>query len=245
MLVPDTAPRFPARSNRRATLHSHRDRGVPDEARPILAEGLVAHVGITEGEQPFVLPMTYHFDPAVPDRIYLHGGQHARLLRHLASGAPVCLAVTLVDGLVFSRTALYHSVNYRSVVCFARLAQAQPVAPARRALLEQMIARYFPGRTVGRDYAAISDAHLEATAFVALEIEEISAKARRGGPTGPLDADPHAPGTAGVVPRSDGGVLSFPRRRRSPLWRRLASWVRGAGAAWLRYATAPGTWPER
>jgi hypothetical protein len=62
-----------------------------------------------------------------------------------------------------------------------------------------MIGRYFPGRTAGRDYAPAPREHLDATAFVMLEIEEWSAKARRGGPKGPKDADPIAPGTAGVV----------------------------------------------
>ena len=65
-----------------------------------------------------------------------------------------------------------------------------------------MIARYFPGRTAGRDYEPAPEAHMEATAFVALEIEEWSAKVRRGGPKGPRDSDPLSPGTAGVVPLS-------------------------------------------
>ncbi|HUF36337.1 MAG TPA: pyridoxamine 5'-phosphate oxidase family protein, partial [Gemmatimonadales bacterium] len=125
----------------------------------------------------------------------------SRLMDHLASGAAVCVTVTLVDGLVYSRTALYHSVNYRSVVCFARSAP-EPDPETRRRVLEAMIARYFPGRTPGRDYEAAPAAHLEATAFIALEIEEWSAKARRGEPRGPRDADPIAWGTAGVVPLS-------------------------------------------
>jgi nitroimidazol reductase NimA-like FMN-containing flavoprotein (pyridoxamine 5'-phosphate oxidase superfamily) len=108
------------------------------------------------------------------------------------------VTVTLVDGLVYSRTALYHSVNYRSVVCFVRAAP-QPDLAARERVLEAMIARYFPGRTAGRDYEAATRPHLEATAFVALDIEEWSAKARRGGPKGPRDADPIAWGTAGMV----------------------------------------------
>jgi hypothetical protein len=62
-----------------------------------------------------------------------------------------------------------------------------------------MIERFHPGRTAGVDYAAITDAHLRGTAFVALDVEAASAKARRGGPNGPHDADPDAPGSAGVV----------------------------------------------
>jgi uncharacterized protein len=182
----------------RARLRRHAERAVPEEAPAILAAGLVAHVGVVERGQPYVIPMAYYYDPTTPRTLYLHGAHASRLLHHLTSGAPAAIAVTLVDGLVFSRTALYHSVNYRSVVCFARAALPLDGDVAAR-VLEAMIARYFPGRTVGRDYAAPTPEHLDATGVVALEIEEWSAKARRGGPLGPLDHDPDAPGSAGVL----------------------------------------------
>jgi uncharacterized protein len=158
-------------------------------------------VGFAVEGQPYVIPMTYQFDPAEPCRLYLHGGHHSRLMEHLASGAPVCVTVTMVDGLVYSRTALFHSVNYRSVVCFCRAAPVPDRGTAGR-ILEGMIARYFPGREPGRDYEATPESHLDATAFVALEIEELSAKVRRGGPKGPRDADPIAWGSAGVISMS-------------------------------------------
>jgi uncharacterized protein len=185
----------------RATLKVHPERKVPEEAPAILGAGVVAHVGFEVEGQPYVIPMTYHYDPAEPKRLYLHGAHMSRLMTHLATGAAVCVTVTLTDGLVYSRTALYHSVNYRSIVCFGR-AGATPDSRRQRELLEGMIARYFPGRTAGRDYEPVPEEHLEATAFIALEIEEWSAKFRRGGPKGPRDADPLSPGTAGVVPLS-------------------------------------------
>ena len=98
----------------------HPERESTEDAAAILAAGYVAHVGFAVEGQPYVIPMTYQFDPAEPTRLYIHGAHHSRLMAHLATGAPVCVTVTLVDGLVYSRTALYHSVNYRSVVCFAR-----------------------------------------------------------------------------------------------------------------------------
>ena len=182
----------------RAWLQRHADRAVPEEAPAILAAGLVAHVGFVERGQPYVIPMAYHYDPATPNILYLHGGHASRLLRHLASGGPAAIAVTLVDGLVFSRTALYHSLNYRSVLCFAHAAPPLDRHAATVAL-EAMIARYFPGRTAGRDYDAAPPVHLDATNVIAMEIEEWSAKARRGGPLGPRDHEPDAPGSAGVL----------------------------------------------
>ncbi len=182
----------------RAQLRDHSERDCTGEASQILAAGIVAHVGITESTGPVVIPMNYHYDPAVPRTIYLHGSQRSRLLQAAASGADVCVTVTLTGELVYSKIALNHSINFRSVVCFCRA--AEPVSPAEeRRLLDGMIARYFPGRTVGRDYEAMPEAHVTMTKFVPLTIVDWSAKKRTGGPSGPGDDDPKVPGTAGVV----------------------------------------------
>ena len=182
----------------RARLKEHKERAA-DDASVMLAEGIVAHVGIADADGPVVIPMTYHFDPATPGELYLHGAHHSRLMQAVASGERVCVTVTMVDALVYSKSAFNHSVNYRSVVCFCRAAAVQPNRERQRALLQGMIGRYFPGRAVGPDYAPIPDKHLDVTAFVALVIDAISAKRRTGGASGPGDNDPAVPGTAGVV----------------------------------------------
>lgn len=184
----------------RTTIRRHPERAVDEQGAAILAAGLIAHVGVVDDGQPVVIPMLYHYDQAHPRQIHLHGAHQSRLLDCAASGAPVCLTVALVDALIYSRSALYHSANYRSVVCYGRAAKHQLIGDARRVLSEGMIARYFSGRMAGRDYARIPDEHLDATTFVTLDIEEWSAKARRGGPKGPLDDDPTARGTAGILP---------------------------------------------
>jgi nitroimidazol reductase NimA-like FMN-containing flavoprotein (pyridoxamine 5'-phosphate oxidase superfamily) len=183
----------------RARLKMHRERSVIDEAPAYLASGLIAHVGIADAEGPVVIPMTYHYDPASPRTLWLHGAHHSRLMQAVASGENICVTVTEADGLVYSKTALDHSVNYRSVVCFCRAAAEQGTQDDQRRDLEAMIGRYFPGRTVGRDYDAIPVKHLETTLFVTLDIVDWSAKRRVGGPNGPGDDDPTVPGTAGVV----------------------------------------------
>jgi len=182
----------------RSTIRRHADRDVSDRAAPILAEGHVAHVGFVQDGQPFVIPVGYQFSPADPDRIYLHGSPASRALQHVASGEPVCVTVTLLDGLVYSRTALYHSMNYRSVVCFGRGREVSDPEVQQR-VYRGMVSRYFAGRTAGRDYSEPTAEHLAATLLVEVVIEDWSAKAREGGPAGPLDADPEAPGTCGVV----------------------------------------------
>lgn len=182
----------------RTRIRRHPERAVPHEWQDILAQGMVAHVGFVQDGQPFVLPFSYHYDPAQPNHLYLHGSVKSRTMRLLAGGAPVCVAVTILDGLVYSRDAQYHSMNYRSVVCFGQ-ARLITDRAEKEAVLERMTRRYFPGRTLGQDYAPPTAPQMRGTAVLKVCIEEWSAKARRGGPRGPRDTDPSAPGTCGVV----------------------------------------------
>ena len=185
-------------ASERTRIRNHPERAVTDEASDILAQGLVAHVGFIQDHLPFVIPMSYHYNAEQPGYLYLHGSIKSRALRHLASGAPICITVTLTDGLVYSRKAMNHSMNYRSVVLFGR-AREVTSAEEKSALFDRMVRRYFPGREVGQDYFAPPAEDLGVTALVEVTLEEWNAKARRGGPTGPDDQDPDSPGTAGIL----------------------------------------------
>lgn len=191
-----------AASSPRSRIRRHPERAlaVPDGALDVLAEGLVAHVAFAQDGQPFVLPFTFLYQDG---HLYLHGAPASRTIRALGAGAPVCVEVTVLDGLIASRTAEYHSINYRSAVCFgtARIVRDRE---QKRRVFETLIGRYFAGRTAGVDYAAITEKEFRATELLVVEIEEMSAKARTGGPKGPLDADPSAPGSAGIVPLPPG-----------------------------------------
>ena len=180
------------------TIRQHAERAVLQRAEEILASGYVAHVGFEQDGRPYVIPMLYQYAADRPDRLYLHGGLSSRMIRHLASGVPVCATVTELDGLVYSRDARYHSANYRCVMCFGRgwLVEDDDL---KQSVFMAMTSRYFPGRTAGSDYAIAPKSHLDATPVVEIVIEEMSAKMREGGPKGPRDADETAPGTCGVV----------------------------------------------
>ena len=86
---------------------------------------LEVHVGFVEDGRPFVIPMLH---ARHGEKLYLHGASKARITRLLASGAPLCLTVTLLDGLVAARSAFNSSMNYRSVVVFdrGRLLEGEP-----------------------------------------------------------------------------------------------------------------------
>jgi nitroimidazol reductase NimA-like FMN-containing flavoprotein (pyridoxamine 5'-phosphate oxidase superfamily) len=178
-------------------IRQHPERTVTDRASEILAKGFVAHVGFCIDGKPHVIPFTYHYDVSSPDCVYLHGSVSSRTLRHLASGAPVCVEVTLLDGLIYSKSAKDHSMNYRSVVCFGTGSEVLDDAKKSK-IFERAIERYFPDRKEGLHYMAPSSAHLKQTRLLEVRIEEWSAKARTGGPNGPNDADENAPGTAGI-----------------------------------------------
>ena len=83
----------------------------------ILDEALVCHVGFVHDGQPYVIPTTF---ARVGDALYVHGSAASRMLRGLREGIPLCVTVTLLDGLVFARSAFHHSMNYRSVVILGR-----------------------------------------------------------------------------------------------------------------------------
>ena len=181
----------------RTRIKNHPERAVPEEAAEILSAGLVAHVGFIEDGLPYVILLSYHYDGEQPDWVYLHGSIRSRTLELLATGAPVCVTVTLTDGLVYSRKAMNHSMNYRSVVFFGTAREVTD-HDEKFALFDRMVQRYFPDRLLERDYnPPISD--LGVTALVEVQVEDWNAKARRGGPTGPDDDNPDALGSAGFT----------------------------------------------
>ncbi len=159
----------------------------------ILDEALVAHVGFSVEEVPYVIP-TLH--ARVGDNVYFHGSSASRTVRALAAGARMCLTVTLLDGLVLARSAVHHSVNYRSVVVLGQ-ARAIEEPVEKMAAIEAFTERLIPGRW---DEVRLPTAkELKAIQVLALPLGEASAKLRAGPPVD--DEEDYALDTwAGVVP---------------------------------------------
>ena len=158
-----------------------------------LDEGLVCHVGFVSEGQPFVIPMNYGRSGG---HLYLHGSVASRMLRRLDQGVPVCVTVTLLDGLVFARSIFNHSMNYRSVVV---LGTAKPVEDATQKLegLRAISEHMAPGRW--KDARPPTETELKATLVLRLPIQEFSGKARRGPPMDD-EKDYPFPVWAGVLP---------------------------------------------
>jgi nitroimidazol reductase NimA-like FMN-containing flavoprotein (pyridoxamine 5'-phosphate oxidase superfamily) len=161
----------------RATVRRKADRGryERDAIDAILDEGLVAHVGFTSDLGVAVLPMVY---ARVDDDLYLHGAVGNHMLRAL-DDADVCVTVTLVDGLVLSRSAFHHSMNYRSVVVYGR-AEVVTDDDEKDRVLRAVVDHMVPGRS--DQCRPPTPEERRATRVIRLPLHEASAKARTGPP---------------------------------------------------------------
>ncbi|MBV7333629.1 pyridoxamine 5'-phosphate oxidase family protein [Chloroflexi bacterium TSY] len=159
----------------------------------ILDEALICHVGFVQDGQPYVIP-TLHARQG--DNILLHGSSASRMIRHMQAGNPVCITVTLMDGIVLARSVFHHSINYRSVLIFGH---GQPVedeaekSVALKAFTEKLI----PGRWA--DARQPTPIELKGTGVVSITVDTASAKVRTGPPKD--DEEDYAlPVWAGVLP---------------------------------------------
>jgi uncharacterized protein len=175
----------------------------------ILDEALTAHLGFVHDGQPYVIP-TLH--ARVGDTVYFHGSAAGRAIRTLGAGAPACLTVTLIDGLVLARSAFHHSVNYRSAVV---LGTATPVeGPTERLrALQAFTERLVPGRW--DEVRPPSPQELKATRVLAMTLDEVSAKVRTGPPVDEPE-DYALPAWAGVIPLRTSAAAPVPDPRLAP-----------------------------
>lgn len=179
----------------RTTVRRLPKRAVYDVAavHAILDEALVCHVSFAHEGGPVTLPMAYGRKGGT---LYLHGSAGSRMLGALRGGAPACVAVTLLDGLVLARSAFHHSMNYRSVVLFGRARELRDAAEKTAALCA-LTEHLTPGRW--HDVRRPSKSELARTTVLAFPIEECSAKVRVGPPMDE-EEDYARPTWAGVVP---------------------------------------------
>ncbi len=163
-----------------------------DTVHAIIDEALVCHVGFVAGGAPRVLPTAI---ARIGECVYVHGNRHSTMLLALENGAPACITVTHLDGLVVARSAFHSSMNYRSVVIHA-CGHAVHGAGKRRAL-DALVESLIPGRT--GDVRPPTAEELAITSVIEFPLEEVSAKARSG-PPADSKADYLLPFWGGVVP---------------------------------------------
>lgn len=179
----------------RSELRQIAERGSHDWAAvaAILDAAFLASVGFVVDAQPFVIPMLYG---RAGRSLFLHGAAASRVMTQLGKDAPVCAAVTLVDGVVLARSAFHHSMNYRSVVAFGTatlVADARAKLAALRCISDHLL----DGRWA--EVRGPNKRELAETAVLEMRIDEASAKTRTGPPNDDL-ADYRRSTWAGVLP---------------------------------------------
>ncbi|MEO8382995.1 MAG: pyridoxamine 5'-phosphate oxidase family protein [Acidobacteriota bacterium] len=190
---------------RRLAKRGHYER---ETIHAILDEALVCHAGFVVDGAPVVIP-TIHWRQG--DTLYVHGSAASRMLRSLREGVDACVTVTLLDGLVLARSAFHHSMNYRSVVVFAKAREV--TGEEKLAALTSLVEHVVRGRSA--EVRAPNEKELRQTLVLALPLDEASAKIRTGGPVDD-DEDYSLPVWAGVLPLvltpqlpiADGGVTA-------------------------------------
>ncbi|MFD7501045.1 pyridoxamine 5'-phosphate oxidase family protein [Streptomyces sp. NPDC059850] len=188
-VYPATDRTIPTRARQRASYDK-------DVVHAILDEGYICHLGFIRDGAPVVLPTLYARSGS---RLYVHGSTGSRPLRMAGAedpGLPVCLTVTHLDGLVLARSAFHHSLNYRSVVVHGTAHQVRDEAE-RAAALDALVDHAVPGRAA--DSRPANAKELAATAVLRLDLDEVSAKMRTGGPNDEPE-DMALPYWTGVVP---------------------------------------------
>ena len=173
-------------------LHE-RGRYDEDSVFAILDAGLIAHIGYVIDGQPYVTPTAYWRRGR---QLYWHGSSASRMLRAQKQGIPVCVTVSLLDGLVVARSGFHHSINYRAVMAFGR-ARLVEDAKEKESELDYFIERIYPGRVA--TLRPVNQQELKGTTLLAMEIEEASAKLRTGEPKDD-EADYALDIWAGVIP---------------------------------------------
>jgi nitroimidazol reductase NimA-like FMN-containing flavoprotein (pyridoxamine 5'-phosphate oxidase superfamily) len=169
-----------------------------DAAYAVLDEALICHVGVVVDGRPHVLPTLF---VRVDDVLYVHGSTAARILAAARSGPlPVCVTISVLDGLVIARSAFHHSLNYRSVVVHGDARLVTDVATKSR-MLNALVDRVGTARSAQCRPPATKE--LAATSVLAVDLRadttDVSLKARAGGPVD--DEEDLASGYwAGVVP---------------------------------------------
>ncbi len=185
----------------RTTPTRYRDRAnwEREAIHAVLDSTWVCHFGFVADGAPVVLPTIF---ARVEDRLYIHGSTGSRPLRGAGAdqGLPVCVTVTQVDGLVLTKSAFNHSVNFRSVVAHGTAHQVTDPAELTVAL-DALVDQAVPGRS--KDCRPANAKELAKTAVVRLVLDEVSAKTRADGAADD-EADLGLPYWSGVVPMSVG-----------------------------------------
>jgi nitroimidazol reductase NimA-like FMN-containing flavoprotein (pyridoxamine 5'-phosphate oxidase superfamily) len=160
---------------------------------PILDEALFCTISYAVDNMPYSIPTSF---VRYEDKIYIHGSVGSHFIRELEKERSVCITVMLTDALVVAKSALSHSVNYRSVVIFAK---GEKIVDEEEKLksLEWLIDKVVPGSW--NYLRPITESEIRRTSVLAFDLAEASAKIREGMPNDEAQ-DKSLPIWSGIIP---------------------------------------------
>jgi nitroimidazol reductase NimA-like FMN-containing flavoprotein (pyridoxamine 5'-phosphate oxidase superfamily) len=168
----------------------------------ILAEGMVAHVGLIRDGLPVVLPLLYgigDISDGHGTQMFLHGSTGAGIfLAARGPGIAVSALVTHLDALVYARSLFDSSANYRSAMIFGYAS----VVPQDKKFDAMWIIgdHLMPGRRA--TVREITRKESAQTQVLRLPLDNFSVKVRAGGVGDALDDGEDHGVWAGLLPLS-------------------------------------------
>jgi nitroimidazol reductase NimA-like FMN-containing flavoprotein (pyridoxamine 5'-phosphate oxidase superfamily) len=153
------------------------DRGFYDHetVHKILDASMMCHVSYVIDGQPYCTPTFFWREGT---KLYWHGSSASRMLKNQTAQQRVCLTVAFLDSLVLARCGFNHSADYRAVMAFGNAYLVTDPHEKEQAGIA-MVDRFFPDRTASLRETTAQE--MKATSFIAMEIEEASAKIRAKG----------------------------------------------------------------
>jgi nitroimidazol reductase NimA-like FMN-containing flavoprotein (pyridoxamine 5'-phosphate oxidase superfamily) len=159
----------------------------------ILDNHFICQIAFIHEGYPVIIPTIFGREK---ENLYIHGATVSRMLLELEKGVAISLNVTQTDGIVLSRSAFHHSLNYHSVTIFGEatlITNDKERYKALKIISDQII----PNRW--EEVRLPNNKELNVTKILKIPITEASAKIRTGPP---VDDKPDydLPIWAGVLP---------------------------------------------
>lgn len=145
-----------------------------DWIRAFLASEPVGYLATLWGDQPFITPLNFWYDPERHE-IYFHSSNTGRLHANTLGNPQACFSASRYGRLLPANTAFEFSIQYESVTAFGRLHFLEDAEDKKRALYG-LIQKSFPGMSPGEEYRPITDHELQRTTVYALAIDSWSGK---------------------------------------------------------------------
>lgn len=168
---------YPQTEKTKASRQPHKVSYEQEQIYQALDEALYCTLSYAVAGQAYSIP-TLHV--RLGNIFYIHGSSKSHFLLQMPQDKKACISVTLLDGLVLAHSAFGHSMNYRSVILFAKPEPVQDEA-LKLDVLKAMINKVKAGRWE-ENIRKPSAGEMMATSVFAFAIEEVSHKMRQGPP---------------------------------------------------------------